>query len=128
MKEHNETTIFKKEWELFLKRNNYKSTPEALRKNDDLQGYTSQRETINRFCNGKRRLSASNLEFFSKLFGVREDYLAGKDAFRTDDVVMKLEKASEMTLESFANVVESMNWFLEMFTNTLNHSNAKEDI
>lgn len=89
-------TRFRQEWKTFMRKNNYHSIINAVNACNELKVFVSQPETISKFCNGSRDLSKTNLELFSKLFSVREEYLSGKDNFRTDSDVeaYQLIKAS----------------------------------
>ncbi len=90
MKSHD--TIFSIEWNRFLKDNGFSGTKEAIENTEALSGFSTQHETIARFCSGKRSLSETHIDLFSKLFGVRPEYLSGKDSFRTDEDIALFNK------------------------------------
>ncbi|MBR1440018.1 MAG: helix-turn-helix transcriptional regulator [Lachnospiraceae bacterium] len=91
-------TIFKIEWKRFLKEHNYKSTEEALEKEEALAPLKSQSSTISRFCSGSRPISSANLVLFANLFGVTEEYLAGASPYRTEqDLHLAIKKTENIT-------------------------------
>ena len=90
-------TIFSTEWRNFIKLHGFSGTAEAIEHTDELQGFINQPETIARFCSGRRPISEANIELFAKLFGVRPEYLSGKDPFRTeDDIAMNRKKEEDI--------------------------------
>ncbi len=90
-------TIFSTEWRNFIKIHGFSGTAEAIEHTDELQGFINQPETIARFCSGRRPISEANIELFAKLFGVRPEYLSGKDPFRTeDDIAMNRKKEEDI--------------------------------
>ena len=74
---------FLKEWNLFKKQHHYTSDEQLIEQLKSQKYY--YREKISRFKHGKIKLSDDDLLIFSKLFNVRQDYLSGKDDYRTED-------------------------------------------
>lgn len=80
------TKRFAEEWKRFKKKNKYKSNAQAV---DECKDIIVAETTISRFCNGGRELTKENIKSFSKIFGVREAYLAGVDDYRTEEDLRK---------------------------------------
>ncbi len=102
--------IFKKEWKAYKKSKNYSSNKDAVEKDDALGPFETQPETISRFCTGKRDLTDQNIEFFAKLFGIRTEYLSGKDNFRTDADKMLYESREKNLRNSFNNILKNLGY------------------
>ena len=71
------------EWEIYKKKNNYKSVEQIIEQVKSQKLY--YREQISRFKSGKIQLGKDDIQIFSQLFGIREEYLAGIDDSRTID-------------------------------------------
>ncbi len=108
MKNHD--TIFYAEWNRFLKENNYSSTKDAIEQNEKLYGFSNQPETIARFCSGSRHLSEMHIELFSELFGVRPEYLSGKDAFRTEEDIALYKKKEETIINGLYTIFNNLGY------------------
>lgn len=78
------------EWKTYKTRNNLTNKEIVNELNQlDSSKRTYRREYIPRFIKGTKKFNKDDLRTFSELFGIRFEYLAGIDKYRTDEDYLK---------------------------------------
>lgn len=97
---------FKEEWELFKKENEYSSADQILEICIKKKKYSSS--DISNFKSTKKKLQEEDIEIFSDLFGIRKEYLAGLDHYRTTkdkEIAVIKEKSLYMAFHHLLTVL-----------------------
>jgi len=105
--EENEMDItakrFDAEWKAFQQRNKYHSVQETL--DAITETIMLSREEISRYRNGKRTMTTETINIFSKLFGIRPEYLSGGDSYRTEADLMIAQKKKADIYSAIHNIL-----------------------
>lgn len=101
-------TNFGKEWERYKHENNFRSAQDAIDNTNSISTFAP--ETISRYCTGKRKIPAENLELFSELFGVRTEYLSGSDPYRTIEDKKLGEKKDDTIYSAFHTIISLLGY------------------
>ncbi len=101
---------FKRELDHCKKLSGIKSNEVFAEQYSDLYGFKYDRWAIEAFYKGKREPSETEIENFSKMFGIRPEYLKGIDDYRTEEALDFSDMLKDQMESLFHKLIVSLGY------------------